>query len=108
METDEEEEPLHFLEFKVRWAPNGTISSGLRVDRARRIQAWCPMNFGPAAAHLHLGKRPTRNLRIILWKTFFPYNPVVFRFHVGLFQGVSSMIPFSENLRPESPRRHDL
>ena len=38
--------------------------------------------------------RPGRlawNLRMDFWKTICLYNPVVFRFHVGLFQGVGHL-----------------
>ena len=36
---------------------------------------------------LHAGNL-TWNLKVDLWKTISLYNPVVFRFHVGLFPGV--------------------
>ena len=59
-----------------------------RVDWFSPGVSFCFRSIFVVPDMLHLG-RLTWNLKMDLWKTIFLYNPLVFRFHVGLFQGVA-------------------
>ena len=81
--------------------PRGSASQGatLKHSGALRLHPECAEHWlqaiqGPDESifkQVHPGKRPTSNLEMDLWKIIFLDNPVVFRFHVGLFHTAPSL-----------------